>query len=219
VVSSAAEQPTRYRRVVDGLVLPVAIATHPAFDFCNTLAGWNEAGSYDYLATYAHLAIWVRETGLVDAGSTTRVLEQADGDPEGAAVQLQRARSLRSALYAACTDPANGPAWEAVAREARAAGPRAVLSRDMAPGRRWSIAPDTGLERPVLELAREAADVLAGTDLRHVRACPGTHCGWLFVDPSGRRRWCTMEVCGNRAKARRHAERQRAARAVDRRAD
>ena len=110
---------------------------------------------------------------------------------------------------------AGDAAWDTVAREARAAASQAVLSRDGVPGRRWSIAPDAGLERPVLELAREAADLLAGTDLRHVKACPGTHCGWLFVDSSGRRRWCTMEVCGNRAKARRHAERQRA-RSVDR---
>ena len=211
------EQPTRYRRVVDGLVLPAAIATHPALDFCNTYAGWNEAGSYDYLATYAHLAVWAREAGLLDARSTIGALERADVDPRGAARQLQRARSLRRALYGACTDPAGDAAWDAVAGEARAAASQAVLSRDGAPGRRWSISPDVGLERPVLELAREAADLLASTDLRHVRACPGTHCGWLFVDSSGRRRWCTMEVCGNRAKARRHADRQRAARGVDRR--
>jgi predicted RNA-binding Zn ribbon-like protein len=218
VVSSAGEQPTRYRRVVDGLVLPVAIATHPALDFCNTLAGWNEPEPHDYLATYTHLVVWARETGLVDARSTTRALNGADDDPRGATRQLERARSLRSALHAACTDSRSDAAWDAVAAEARAAASQAVLRRDGAPGRRWSISPAVGLERPVLELAREAADLLAGTDLRHVRACPGTHCGWLFVDPSGRRRWCTMEVCGNRAKVRRHAERQRAARAVDRRA-
>jgi len=182
---------------------------HPALDFCNTLAGWNEAGSYDYLATYAHLAVWARETGLVDARSTGETLDRAADDPRGAARQLERARSLRRALYGACTDPNDDAAWEVVADEARAAAARAVLSRDEPPGRRWSIASDSGLEQPVLELAREAADLLAGTDLRHVKACPGTHCGWLFVDPSGRRRWCTMEVCGNRAKARRHAERQR----------
>ena len=76
VVSGAREQPTRYRRVVDGLVLPVAIATHTALDFCNTLAGWNEPGSHDYLATYAHLAVWARESGLVDARSTSRALER-----------------------------------------------------------------------------------------------------------------------------------------------
>jgi len=197
---------------VDGLVLPVPIATHPALDFCNTLAGWHEPGAFDYLATYAHLAVWARETGLGDERSTTEALERASVDPRGAARQLERARSLRGALYRACTDPTDDLAWDAVTGEARAAAALAVLSRSAAPGRRWSIAPDVGLERPVLELAREAADLLAGTDLRHVRACPGTHCGWLFVDPSGRRRWCTMEVCGNRAKARRHAERRHAGR-------
>jgi hypothetical protein len=41
-----------------------------------------------------------------------------------------------------------------------------------------------------------------------IRACADERCGWLFLDPSGRRRWCEMAVCGNRAKARRYAQRQ-----------
>jgi predicted RNA-binding Zn ribbon-like protein len=195
---------------VDGLLLPAPIAAHPALDFCNTLAGWDEDGAPDYLGTYAHLAVWVREAGLVDAGSTADALDRATDDPRGAVRQLDRARSLRRALYAACTDATDDAAWEAVAVEGRAAASQAVLSRGNAPGHRWSIARHAGLERPVLELAREAADLLARTDMRRVKACPGSHCGWLFLDPSGRRRWCSMEVCGNRAKVRRHAERQRA---------
>jgi predicted RNA-binding Zn ribbon-like protein len=201
---------------VDGLVLPVAIATHPALDFCNTLAGWNEDGSHDYIASYAHLAVWAREAGLLDSRFMERALEDAEHDPRGAARQLQRGRSLRRALYDACTDPTNDAAWDAIAAESRTAASHARLNREATPGRRWSISPEVGLARPVLEVAREAADLLAGAELRHVKACPGTHCGWLFVDPSGRRRWCTMEVCGNRAKARRHAERRRAAHAADR---
>jgi predicted RNA-binding Zn ribbon-like protein len=35
-------------------------------------------------------------------------------------------------------------------------------------------------------------------------------CGWVFADPSGRRRWCSMAWCGNRSKVRRHAARARA---------
>lgn len=37
-----------------------------------------------------------------------------------------------------------------------------------------------------------------------IRAC--NRCGWLFLDSSrgGRRRWCSMNTCGNREKARRH---------------
>ena len=101
--------------MVDGLVLPAPIAAHPALDFCNTLAGWNEDGAYDYLATYAHLSVWVRETGLLDAGSTAETLDRAADDPRGAVRQLDRARTLRGALYAACTDPTDDAAWEAVA--------------------------------------------------------------------------------------------------------
>lgn len=39
-----------------------------------------------------------------------------------------------------------------------------------------------------------------------LHACP--RCGWLFVDTSrgGKRRWCSMQTCGNREKASRHKE-------------
>ncbi|MET9240863.1 CGNR zinc finger domain-containing protein [Nonomuraea sp. NPDC003709] len=39
-----------------------------------------------------------------------------------------------------------------------------------------------------------------------IRACG--RCGWLFLDSSrgGRRRWCSMNICGNREKARRHRQ-------------
>jgi predicted RNA-binding Zn ribbon-like protein len=214
VVSKIREQPPRYQRVVDGLVLPVSIAERPALDFCNTLAGWHEEAPHEYLTSYAHLAVWAREAGLVDARSTESLLAAAEEHPRAADGELDRARSLRAALYTSCTAPGAPASWEAVAAEARAAASNAVLTTDAPPGRRWSIAETTGLARPVLELAREAGDLLATTQLAHVRACAGSDCGWLFLDRSGRRRWCTMEVCGNRAKARRHAERARSGRSA-----
>lgn len=60
-------------------------------------------------------------------------------------------------------------------------------------------------------IALSAAAVL--TDFRdapRIKVCPGKNCGWLFLDETknGRRRWCTMETCGNRAKARRSYERR-----------
>ena len=44
-----------------------------------------------------------------------------------------------------------------------------------------------------------------------VRRCANPECGWLFLDDSraGKRRWCSMLACGNRAKARRHYHRSR----------
>ncbi|MDR0358582.1 MAG: CGNR zinc finger domain-containing protein [bacterium] len=44
-----------------------------------------------------------------------------------------------------------------------------------------------------------------------MRRCPGRGCGWLFLDASGRRRWCSMQTCGSRAKMRRLYERRRSA--------
>ena len=47
---------------------------------------------------------------------------------------------------------------------------------------------------------------LVSGDRELIRQCEDDACGWLFVDRSrgGRRRWCSMADCGNRAKARRH---------------
>jgi predicted RNA-binding Zn ribbon-like protein len=52
-----------------------------------------------------------------------------------------------------------------------------------------------------LDLLAEAPD--------GVRQCASHDCILYFYDPSGRRRWCSMSGCGNRAKARRHHARQR----------
>jgi predicted RNA-binding Zn ribbon-like protein len=57
-----------------------------------------------------------------------------------------------------------------------------------------------------------AGDLLAGPRLDRVRRCANPECGWLFLDDSraGKRRWCSMQSCGNRAKARRHYHKSRA---------
>jgi predicted RNA-binding Zn ribbon-like protein len=47
--------------------------------------------------------------------------------------------------------------------------------------------------------------------LARVRRCPGRDCGWLFLDASGRRRWCSMTTCGSREKMRRMYARRRGA--------
>jgi predicted RNA-binding Zn ribbon-like protein len=45
------------------------------------------------------------------------------------------------------------------------------------------------------------------------KGCPDDTCGWAFYDWSKNRSatWCSMEVCGNRAKARAYRERRREA--------
>jgi predicted RNA-binding Zn ribbon-like protein len=45
-----------------------------------------------------------------------------------------------------------------------------------------------------------------------LKVCPGEDCGWAFYDHSRNQtgRWCSMSVCGGRAKARAHYRRRRA---------
>lgn len=62
-------------------------------------------------------------------------------------------------------------------------------------------------------IAGSFAHYLADHDLRRVRVCANDGCRWRFIDrsPTGRRRWCDMNTCGNRAKVARHRARARAA--------
>lgn len=55
-------------------------------------------------------------------------------------------------------------------------------------------------------LARDAIDLLGGPLGQRIRECAASDCQLLFVDASGpgRRRWCSMERCGNRTKVRAH---------------
>jgi predicted RNA-binding Zn ribbon-like protein len=207
MVSEAGELP-RYQRLVDGLLLPASVADEPALDFCNTRAGWGAPEPREYLTSYDHLVVWAREAGLMDDPAAARLRGSARREPGKAARVLQRVLALRDGLYAICTDFSHA-AWDTVAAEAQAASAAAVLVKDEPPGRRWVIPDSNGLDLPALELARAAGDLLASTDLAVVGRCPGDGCGWLFLDTRGRRRWCTMAVCGNRAKARRHAARAR----------
>jgi predicted RNA-binding Zn ribbon-like protein len=58
----------------------------------------------------------------------------------------------------------------------------------------------------------DAVALLGDADrLGRVHRCPGRDCGWLFMDMSGRRRWCSMDTCGSRAKMRALYERRRGA--------
>jgi predicted RNA-binding Zn ribbon-like protein len=58
-------------------------------------------------------------------------------------------------------------------------------------------------------IAEEIAKFIASADFRYVKACQGDHCILFFLDETRRhaRRWCSMAVCGNRAKQAAHLKR------------
>ncbi|HET6211776.1 MAG TPA: CGNR zinc finger domain-containing protein [Micromonosporaceae bacterium] len=182
--------------------LPVLVAKagHPVLEFCNTRAGWADPVPHEYLTSYAHLAEWARRHDLPTALS----------DAGGAAV-LDRALAFRSALYAVLAGTSRPSDWAAVNAEVRRAAGAAELVPSAGVLPAVPRLPDSlGAELPLLAVVRACAELLVSPQADKVGVCPGVGCGWLFVNPHGKRRWCTMAICGNRAKARRHAARVRA---------
>jgi predicted RNA-binding Zn ribbon-like protein len=80
------------------------------------------------------------------------------------------------------------------------------LSFRLQPQRRWRT--PVSLLAPVAE---EIAKVICSTDFASIKACQGENCILFFYDETPRhdRRWCSMAICGNRAKQK--AYRQRSA--------
>jgi hypothetical protein len=76
-------------------------------------------------------------------------------------------------------------------------------------GLRWQLDVPSG--RTVAVAAVLAWDELRRTSPGRLRPCANDECQLFLIDHSkpNRARWCSMAVCGNRLKARRHYERVR----------
>ncbi|MEU4566776.1 CGNR zinc finger domain-containing protein [Micromonospora sp. NPDC023956] len=195
---------------VDGHPMPVLLAGHRGLELCNTWGGWAEspAPHREWLRDYDRLAVWAGHAHLLDAATVRRLRAVAEEQADAADRVLAETRTLRAALRAVLLTPGDTAAFDVVAAVAERAAAAQRLRAD-AEGARWTLDEAAGLALPLLACGRAAADLLTTADRPRIRACPGDDCGWLFVDPRGRRRWCSMAVCGNRAKVRAFASRQR----------
>ncbi|MEU4095311.1 ABATE domain-containing protein [Streptomyces sp. NPDC026673] len=134
--------------------------------------------------------------------------------PGGLAISAEdvaAARYLRDALWHIAVARAHGEPLPApdllVLNEAAAWRPPAAR---LAPdgGRAWRT-PVSGTQI-LAAVARDAVDLFSGPYADRVRECSARDCHLVFVDTSrpGRRRWCSMEHCGNRHKVRAHRSRR-----------
>ncbi|HJT98772.1 MAG TPA: ABATE domain-containing protein [Rhodanobacteraceae bacterium] len=185
-------------------------------DFINTRGSHYDADAREYVGDYAGLVAWLRACdGGLDARQASRLLAAAREHPRKAAHAFARSRELRALLYRVIAAHANGetPARadiEAFNRDAQAA----LAHRRLMPGERWRWTwhDDGALELPLRLVLASAVDLLLEDDPSRLRQCPAPDgCGWLFYDTSrnATRRWCSMQMCGNGAKARRFQRRRR----------
>ena len=87
--------------------------------------------------------------------------------------------------------------------------PGAAPALDQRPLRLQRVRRWTAPEQLLQPLAEAIADLVCNEDFRLIRTCEGKACVLLFLDKtkSHARRWCSMALCGNRAKAAAHRAR------------
>jgi DNA-binding SARP family transcriptional activator/predicted RNA-binding Zn ribbon-like protein len=177
--------------------LPWKAAGHPALEYCNTYAAWNgpPMPRAEWLRSYATLAVWAGYLDLADQPTVSRLIDEANRDPRHAAEVLTEARTLRTHLYACLTLPDAPASFDIVAEYAEAAARQSRFGRDGDGLGRWRVGASAGLRLPVYAAARGAAELLADPRRYTVRRCPSVDCGWLYLDQSGLRQWCTMALC------------------------
>gem|GEM_PF-522855 len=143
---------------------------------------------------------------LHDADDVARYLGLILGiePPETTAADVAPTRDLRHALTRLARDYVAGlaqplDAIEMINRFA-AAPPLAPV---LGPEGTVSHAPATA-GQALSSLARDAIDLFGSPLVERIRICEGEMCELLFVDTSrpGKRRWCSMEWCGDHEKKR-----------------
>lgn len=188
---------------------------HPALDFVNSLDNrFGSRGGTEGLQSYDDLLRFTRETRLLDTARTAQVARTVT--TEAAVRALRAGRALREALaesFYAVVDrrPPSSTSLETLERYFHVADRHRELRWQPDIGERaglaWSWRFNEGkAELPLWVIAHAARDLMLSPEMKRVRACEADTCRWLFLDTSRNhtRRWCKMQVCGNRMKARRY---------------
>ncbi len=201
---------------------PLSEDTHLqlCLDFANTAEWHASQHPVESLHNYDDLLDWALGKGLLDEAAAAGLQDAASRQPEQATGALARAIDLREALYRIFSAQAHAisPAAEDVdllnQELSTAMGQVRLLAASQ--GFTWGWAEVQGaLEAPLWPIVRSAAELLTTPAwLERVGQCADERgCGWLFLDTSKNhsRRWCDIRDCGNRAKQRRHYQRQQRA--------
>lgn len=178
------------------------IAGNLALDFVNTVG--NRLGKQrDYFRDTSDFRRWARLAGLLSGHNPLSISDR----------QLDVIREVREELHHLFRPAAisrNRALTQLNARLARVAAKRQLRRKRGDVEWIWNTRPGDPdcVLAPVLI---SAAQLLVSGPSGKVRECQDETCGWLFLDRSraGRRRWCSMTDCGNRAKVRSYYRRQR----------
>lgn len=189
-------------------------------DFANTISS-RQQNSGEKLDGYADLLRWARQAEALSAEVLDDLQREAARHRHKRKAAFERAVELREVLYrifAAQTrgeEPQNEDLKDFNGALALAMRHLVLHLESDRFAWEWARAHER-LDSILWPVTRSAAELLTSEEVDRVRECDSETCSWLFLDrsPAGRRRWCDMATCGNRAKARRHYRRKKKRRAA-----
>lgn len=185
------------------------LAGDPALDFANTLH-WRGGREVDFLPDYRSLVGWSGPAGLLSEDEMRLLADLAPTVPKGAAAAHAAAVALRSAWRDSLSARTGGDPMLS-RRKGSDSGLERLLASALADPRLLisANAPADGhpaqvLSLPVARVALAIASLTLIPGDRKLGRCEGDPCGGFFLNTSRSkpRRWCAMDSCGNRAKAR-----------------
>jgi predicted RNA-binding Zn ribbon-like protein len=197
--------------VTKGLPDPFFIAGALGLDFLNSIATPIDE-PVEWIASGEDLLQWMQAAGLI----TDEVAEnfRARALPGELDAAAERARGLREWFRGFVQRHIGEPLRTEVLAEldplnlllARDDAFEQIVISDEHEGvsnlcltrQRHGRSPDA----PLQPIAKAMAEVLCNVSFADIRTCEGSLCSLLYVDPTRghTRRWCSMAVCGNRAK-------------------
>lgn len=192
------------------------VGEHPALDFLNSVAA-PKGKLIDWLDTEASLLGWLEQSGLCEKAELARVCEGArEGDFAKALHEIHAFRDAFRAFVQMTAGqdelPLAHPMIERINDILRDRPLKMQIDISPPPnGQRRVLALRTRFElnapRDLLpRIAEVCARLICEADFTYVRNCEGPTCTLYFLDISKnhKRRWCSMKICGNRAKAAAH---------------
>ncbi|HUG48467.1 MAG TPA: CGNR zinc finger domain-containing protein [Candidatus Limnocylindria bacterium] len=189
-------------------------ALQDGLDFVNTL--WNtKPAPREDLPDLPSAVRWFDEYDLLHREMVREQLERHSHDDASSQPVLRRVQRVRAALRELLDATVeHRPAEPAALREVnRALRTHYIYELVPAPDGVTMDHRHEGdpIDGALARLAESVARELTKPDAARLRICDNPDCRWVFYDssPSGRRRWCDMSTCGNRAKVARHRARQR----------
>lgn len=186
------------------------IGLDAALDFINTL-DLDDGRLIEHLNEPADAANWFADHGLIHA--------EARSNWTGADLERVRhvRRALRDVVDAVVEDRRPERASVDLVNatlEARQPARLELAGTNIRIAHRHAGTP---VSNALAIIAETFVDELAAGRPERFRICANDQCRWTFFDssPTGRRRWCDMATCGNKAKAARHRARVKAATTTD----